>query len=365
MFDIAMTIAGIAASWILFFRFPFLKNVTSVKGDKLGNVSVIIPVRNEQENIGRLLDDLLGQSVKAKQIICVNDGSTDQSAAIISGHPVTLIDVDNKPEGWIGKSYACYLGANHAKEDLLLFVDSDVRLESNALEKLLEAYNEHGLPVSILPCHLMEKPFEQMSIFFNLVQVAANGAALVIDGQQAGLYGPVIMIDRATYDKIGTHEAIKGSIVDDVALGSRLKSKGYSFRLYLGKGVISYRMYSSLRSLFQGWIKNYATGAQYAPALVALLTFLWVASLLTTSLGLAKMVIGGFAEVSCFFILAYLVWIGELFRISPKIGNFKTSTIILFPGYVAVFVVVFLISGFKKIFRLPVVWKGRKVRVVK
>ena len=363
MVDWILILAGLVASRLLFWRFPFLNFDNPVKEDT--KVTVIIPVRNEEDNIGRLLEELIHQNFPIARIICVDDCSTDNSSIIIKNYPVTLITVGQKPEGWIGKSYACHLGARQAKTELLLFVDSDVSLKPGALQQIIKAYANNRRPLSVLPYHEMVAFFEQQSLFFNLVQAGSNGVSLIKAGIHAGLYGPVILIDKQTYETIGTHETIRQSIVDDVALGHLLNKSGVPFDLYLGGDLISYRMYRNTRDLYQGWIKNYATGAQYAPPWLSVLTFLWIASLLSVTIMIARSVMGGFPQQSGWALLFYLVWLYELNRISLKIGNFKKWVLILFPGYIVIFVIVFLISLLKKVLKLPVVWKNRKIRVEK
>lgn len=328
-------------------------------------VSVIIPVRNEAANIGSLLHDLLNQSRPPDQIICVNDGSTDASATIIKQYPVTLINLESKPDDWIGKSYACHVGAKASLGELLLFLDSDVRLDLAALACLLERYLEQGQTISVLPYHLMQEKFEQQSLFFNLIQAGANGLTLFKKGLHAGLYGPVILIAKQTYNQIGTHETIKRSIVDDVALGHLLLKKKHRFTLYLGGKLITYRMYRSSRSLYQGWIKNYATGIQYAPPVLNVLTFLWLSSILSVTFKLGGLLLGPNQLRDYLVLLFYPVWLFELHKAAGKLGSFKPWVLVLFPVYSLIFLAVFLISALKKILRRPVAWKGRNLKAEK
>lgn len=238
-------------------------------------------------------------------------------------------------------------------------------MKKGALASLLKAYDRHRVTLSVLPYHKMEKRFEWQSLFFNLIQVGANGTSLVKRGVHAGLYGPVIIVEKNTYQSIGTHEAIRQSIVDDVALGRLLHDRGCDYDLFLGGGLISYRMYRDWRSLYQGWIKNYATGAQYAPVLLGLMMFFWVASLLGVTIKLFGIAFKGINPDTPLVLLTYLAWLVELNRIAPKIGNFKRWSLVLFPYYIVVFVAVFALSLAKKLLGLPVTWKGRKIKVEK
>lgn len=104
------------------------------------------------------------------------------------------------------------------------------------------------------PYHNTEIWYEQCSMLFNLVQIAANGTALP-KPLGVGLCGPVILISKADYHKIGGHESVRSFILEDIALGKRQKDAGIPYRLFVGDEEISYRMYNGgIRSLFQGWM---------------------------------------------------------------------------------------------------------------
>ncbi|MHB1154539.1 MAG: hypothetical protein ACYCWE_16100 [Eubacteriales bacterium] len=119
---------------------------------------------------------------------------------------------------------------------------------------------------------------------------------------------------------------------------------------------------SGIKDLFQGWSKNQSAGAIKTPLLMFIMVFLWITSCVSVPIQLAISV----AEVNLFkitvFLILYVVWVLELNRICSHIGNFKFSTIILYPVYLTVFLWVFLISAVKKLFHLNVIWKERKIK---
>ncbi len=208
-----------------------------------------------------LLADLSAQTLHNFEIICIDDGSEDSTGQIALENGAKLITLKSKPEGWMGKSWACQNGADAVTGELLLFLDADVRLGPEGISNLLTAYLQQGSTVSVQPYHNTEKIYEQLSMIFNLVQIAANGTALP-KPRNIGLYGPVILISRQDYEKAGGHRRVKSSVVDDMALGSQLIKADLNFSLYVGKSDISFRMYADgLPSLLQGWVKNIATGA--------------------------------------------------------------------------------------------------------
>jgi len=104
----AMMVLGLVASWILFYRFPGLeRGDPQDPGKKTPQLSIIIPARNEEQNLALLLGDLKKQTRDIHEIICVDDGSTDQTASIATVLGARLITATPKPAGWLGKSWAC------------------------------------------------------------------------------------------------------------------------------------------------------------------------------------------------------------------------------------------------------------------
>lgn len=362
LYDIVVIVLGLLSSFILFSKFPILKNKNTSNSQY--ELSIIIPARNEEQNIRLLLQDLMSQTADIHEIICVDDGSTDGTYKVASSFGVKTIWVKDKPSDWTGKAWACQIGAESATGELLLFLDADVRLGPNAISSLINSYDENRCVISVQPYHKTNKYYEQFSFFFNLIQISGNGTSMRWMQRNAGLYGAVILIDKDTYASIDGHLAAQKSIVDDVALGKKLKQMGFPFKLFMGGEAISLRMYrSNFRSLFQGWTKNYATGASEAPILVLGLVFLWVASCMITVISLVQSIIDlnmtNIVVISFF----YLCWVFELFRISYKIGSFKKTTIIIFPLYLAFFILVFFRSLFKKLFQEDVIWKDRKIKL--
>lgn len=298
------------------------------------------------------------------EIICVDDGSVDETNEVASSFGITVITLKDKPHDWKGKSWACQVGAHSATGDILLFLDADVRVSPNAISNLVHANTEYKCVISVQPYHDTIKYYEQCSFFFNIIQIGGIGITFGKARKNEGLCGPVILIDKGTYSSIGGHTSAKNSIVDDLALANKLEEMNFSSKLFLGGDAISFRMYgNNFTSLLQGWTKNFATGAIKIPIFHCMLVFLWITSCLATSTMLVRSVLD-FTKVDFLVSLGlYVVWVFELHRISKNIGSFKKSTKILFPLYLVFFLYVFIVSAVKKIFQLDVVWKGRKIKL--
>lgn len=359
--EFAFVLIGLAASAVLFYRFPKLPEIGNEPAD-YPRISVIIPARNEENNLPLLLKDLCEQTLPAFEIICVDDASEDATAQTALSFGAKLISLHTKPEGWLGKSWACQNGADTAEGELLLFLDADVRLGRDGIKKIMQAYANAGCTLSVQPYHRTEKLFEQLSMIFNLVQIAANGTAL--PGQlNVGLYGPVILIAKQDYKKIDGHESVRKCIVEDMALGLRLKEEGLPYRLFIGDQDVAFRMYGDgLRSLLQGWIKNMAVGAANTPIPLFLLVFLWVTSLISVPMQIIKMSVSVNLPWLMIYSLLYIVWVFLLKFLAARVGHFRVWTFIFYPADMLVLVGVLIVSAFRKIFGLKVKWKGRAVK---
>lgn len=360
--EFVVVLIGLAITPMLFYRFPRLPEVKS--GEMVfPKVSVIIPARNEEHNLPLLLNDLNGQSFIPFEIICVDDDSSDLTAQIAEASGARVLSLHDKPDGWTGKSWACQNGADAAKGELLVFLDADVRLGHNAILRLMQAYSDCGCTISAQPFHKTEKAYEQLSMLFNFIQIAANGTALP-KPLGVGLYGPVILIPKSEYNRIGGHESVKMSIVEDMALGHRLKENGLSYLLFIGDKELSFRMYGDgLKALLQGWLKNMAAGAAKTTPSVFVMVFFWITSLISVPLHVIYFSISGNSLWLVMYSLLYIVWATILSSLSKRIGQFRPLATVLFPLQMVVFLGVFAVSVFKKIFRLNVIWKGRAVSV--
>jgi len=358
--EMLIALLGLAVTPILFYRFPRITMVTD--NDDLSNLSIIIPARNEEKCLPLLLEDLRSQTCRSFEIICVDDESSDATAQIAESFGVKVLSLDNKPDGWLGKTWACQNGADVAKGELFLFLDADVRLGENSIQRLMRACSSLACPISVQPYHNTVRWHEQGSLIFNLVQIAANGTALK-KPSGVGLYGPIILISKADYKRIGGHASVRVSILEDMALGQRLKDTGIPFCLFVGDQEISFRMYSEgIRSLFQGWVKNIASGAIKTPPTLFLMVFFWISSMISVALHVVTFTFSRNMPWLILYSGLYILWVMIIYILAKKIGRFRLLPIVLYPSLLMVLLVIFSVSLFKKIFGLKVIWKGRAIR---
>lgn len=357
---VILFIIGIICLLIIFKRKRFLPDQRKNKSDLF--VSVIVPLRNEEKNVDNLLEKLLNQTYDNYEIICVDDNSQDKTYEKLSIYPVNLIKAPNKPMDWNGKSWALLHGTKEAKGDLLLFVDADVSLGSNTITNLVNEYLKEKMVISIMPYHKTKLFYEQFSFFFNYLQYAANGMGFNTDRYNLGLYGPIILISKETYKNIGTHKVVKSSIIEDLEFGIKLHEDGYKFKLFMGNDDISYRMYpDGFLKLFQGWCKNQASAFIRIKPLIIILVAIIIGMYIKIPGVLVKALVLGCFKDAIIYAFMYLVLIIALYGTSKHIGNYKWYVYLFYPIYLTFYIYVFVCSLLKKLFKIPVVWKGRKI----
>lgn len=353
---------GLVFSILLFYKFPVISKVKSTSS--ITKISIVIPARNEERTLPLLLKDLKKQDFQIHEIICVDDESEDNTEKIILDNEAILVSVQDKPKDWTGKSWACELGATRATGDLILFLDADVRLAKDSIGKLVSQYENEKCVISVQPYHHTEKNYEQLSLFFNIVQIAANGVCVPFKNKSVGLFGPVILIKKEDYKFIGTHDSVKKSIIEDVSLGQNLIKSGKKFKLFMGGDNVSFRMYGDgFKSLYEGWSKNFATGAMKTDFLILVMVFWWLTASASTFINVVYSCVDFNLKELVIYLALYIIWVVEIFRISIKTGKYMKWAVLIYPIPLLAFFVIFILSLIKKIFRLNTTWKQRKIKL--
>jgi len=227
-------------------------------------ISVIIPARNEEDNIAASVASLAMQPEIA-EIIVVNDQSTDRTGEILARLTMTvpklkILESTSLPEGWIGKNHAVWIAVQHANCEWLLFSDADtVHLPGSAARALDDARAFDAALVSYSPEQITGSFAERALIPFIYCRLARKfDFARVNDSSlpDAAANGQFLMIHRDAYEKIGGHRAVADAVLEDVALARRVKQAGFRLHFASGQGIVQTRMYRSFTALWQGWTKN-------------------------------------------------------------------------------------------------------------
>jgi hopene-associated glycosyltransferase HpnB len=239
------------------------------------DVDIIVPARDEAETIGPVIASLLSQDYAGRfRVILVDDNSTDGTAARAGTAPnLVVICGPPKPLDWSGKLWALSQGIQASSAPILLFADADVvhdpRHLSSLVARLLVPHvelvsemvrlncrsaAERGLIPAFVYFFQMLYPFARVNDFRSAVAAAAGGT---------------VLMRRTVLDQIGGIDAIKGALIDDIALAKAVKTFG---PIYLGHSALaaSIRRYPAFKDVWQMISRTAFTQLRYSTALLIL-----------------------------------------------------------------------------------------------
>lgn len=341
----AVTLALWSAGWIVLGRIRSGVHGESSQPVSAEQLSIIIPARNEEQNLPTLLRSITSPSVRPCEIIVVNDASTDRTAAVARQNGACVINSQPLPDGWRGKTWACQQGAQAARGGTFLFLDADTWFEPDGLVRILAGYG--GGAFAVGPFHAVRRPYEDLSLFFNL--------NMTVGTVPNGLFGQMLLVDRESYRRVGGHEAVKGRILENFWLAGLFRAAGIPVRSAIGRGAFSFRMYpNGLHELIEGWTKGFASGAGQTPRGVLFLVVAWMIGLMLAPQG--WLVTGDWLRWGAM----YLACVVQVAWLSRQIGAFRWSTALLYPVPLIFFFAVFARSALRS--GKSVKWKGREIR---
>lgn len=212
-------------------------------------LSVIVPARNEAANLSRLLPALIENDYPGSyEVIVVDDGSADQTAAVAAEHGARVIRLDGPPVGWLGKPYACQQGADAAAGDWLLFVDADTvhaRHTAASAVAYAVAHELHGL--SLFPTQETGSWLERLGLM-----AAYAGLFASLPNLDRVLNGQFILLRCDVYAASGGHASVRQHKLEDLALGQGLHRLHYRVRVLRGERAVRVRMYAGPRDAWSG-----------------------------------------------------------------------------------------------------------------
>jgi chlorobactene glucosyltransferase len=260
-------------------------------------VSIIVPARNEEANIGPCLQSLIKQDYPHFEIIVVDDNSEDGTARVVRGvaegdSRLHLLSGEPLPAGWAGKPHACFQAARQAKGDWLLFIDADTTHSPDMLRRTLALAIETRLALlSGFPRQVTDSMSQKIAIpmiYFIIMSWAplwllhrsAKPVASVAIGQ-------FLLFSKKDYWAIGGHRAVKNRITEDLYLGAEIAKNGGRHLAVDLSDLVSCRMYNSFGAVWDG-----LTRALYAVSSISLAA-------------LAGLLVVGY---SCFLAPFYWLW---------------------------------------------------------
>lgn len=336
---------------------------------KLGNelsitplVSIIIPARNEAHNIANCLDSLSSLDYPNFEIILVDGNSSDETVAIASKYKdVKIVKEPPLPNNWVGKPWACHVGSYEARGKVLLFTDADTVHRKDSLNKAISELEKSKGFVTMVTTQIFATFWEHLlTIVFLMISVTVNGTKGNSKAQIAN--GQYMLFTRSTYDRIGGHESVFNSIVEDLALGTTAAKEGYKPAIIIEHNLVKARMYRDLPDIFNGFTKNLGLGMKQVGVFgvfIATIINLWAMGFLFV-LGVDYLILGELnlthfvistIGYSSFLILLY---IGE-----TKISEKGTPYVLIYPLYFIMFWLIVTKSMIQTFIFKNITWKDR------
>ena len=300
--EIILTLFAItgAAIWLTILLLPWRPWSTSEVLDvssplpevDLGDITVLIPARNEAETIKATLPALTAQG-RGLNIILIDDQSSDgtgQVARKAVDENLLIIKGKSLPSGWTGKLWALEQGRSHIRTPFTLLLDADIEPLPGIIGELKRAMQERDVQLISLMAELrMETFWERLLMpafiyFFKLLypfRLSNTGTSRV-----AAAAGGCILLETRLLHEIGGFDSLRGELIDDCALARRIKTLGYKTWIGLTHSVRSIRPYEKLRTIWEMVARTAFTQLHYSGLVLALCTVIMVLSFVVPGLGL-------------------------------------------------------------------------------
>jgi len=277
---------------------PTIADIASPEWDckpdvNVNRLAIVVPACNEEDSIEQGLRRLIALDYPNCQVIAVNDRSSDRTGAMMdtvaacSNGRLKVIHITELPAGWLGKVHAMWSAARQSNSDWILFTDADVMFRPDCLRRAIAyAQAERADHVVLLPKIIMKRAGEKMMVgFFQLLFVFGHRPWKVADPKAKDHIGvgAFNLVRRSAYEAIGTYEALKFEVVDDMKLGKVIKNSGFRQRVVFGDDLIEIRWAKGARGVVNNLTKNFfavmsfqawrAVGGSVAMAILNLLPF--------------------------------------------------------------------------------------------
>ncbi|MBT8392251.1 MAG: glycosyltransferase [Ignavibacteriaceae bacterium] len=327
-------------------------------------VSILVPARNEEQNIANCISDVYNQTYQNYELIILDDESEDRTASIIKNkisdfgisQKTNLISGKPIPKNWIGKNWACHQLSLEANGKYLVFMDADVRQSSHVIESCLKLIDKHQIQLlTCFPTQIIESFGEWLIVplmnfllltFLPLIKVYSSEKKSFVAAN-----GQLLLIERNTYDKIGGHREVASKVVEDMEIARNVKKFGFKMMTYLGENSISCRMYTGFRQGVIGFTKNFYSGFNLPPVVFALFLVFLLSSF--------------FLPFLMIFVNSKFIWVVLIIiigRISTSLSSKQNLLInVLIHPVQIILMIAIGISSVYKTSKKTLKWKGRYI----
>ncbi len=237
-------------------------------------VTIIVPARNEEENVAAAVGSLLRLDYPDYEVVAVDDRSTDATGEILDRLaienptvPLKVIHLRELPPGWLGKPHAMWLAAQQAAGEWLLFTDADVVFRPDALRRAVTYGERSGADHMVLfPTNVLRSFGEKVMLAgFRLLFVLGHRPWKVADPEAEDFigFGPFNLIRRSVYERIGTARALRMEVIEDMKLGKLVKQHGFVQRCVFGPGLLAWHWGHGALGLVRNLGKNFFAVMQF------------------------------------------------------------------------------------------------------
>lgn len=323
-------------------------------------VSILIPVRNEEDNILPLLQSIHEQDYQNYEVIILDDESSDNTFVICQKfaqkHPnFRVIKGKPLPREWLGKNYACHQLAAEAQGDFLLFIDADEQISNGLINSAVHRMYANKLSLLSLFANqqmlttgeLLVVPLMHY-ILLNLLPVRL--VYLVKTNSLAAASGQFMLFDAADYRNYQWHEQVKHKVVEDVEIMRLIKSVRRRGEALLANGMISCRMYTNYSDAIDGFSKNFLAAFNYS--------VIWFLVYIVLIIGGPMIIMMTLNASFILFMLGLIVLTRVMISLSA--GQNAWYNLVLHPAQMISLVLVAFLAIQRHLTK-TMTWKGRKI----
>ncbi len=368
---VAMMVCALAPAVLFSINYVLYREPRRIHpGRVLSAVSVLIPARDEERAIREAVESVLASEGVTLEVVVMDDGSTDATAALVAelaerDARVRLEQAPLLPRGWNGKQHACWALAHTARHERMCFMDADVRIEPEALARMLGFQEDSGAAlVSGFPRQVTETMMEWLLLplihFVLLGFLPLPGMRRTTNPGYAAGCGQFLLVRRAEYFASGGHAGIRETMHDGLRLPKLLREHGLTTDLADLTRLVRCRMYRSAGQVWSGLAKNATEGlaapVRIVPISLVLLTGQVMPFAVLLWLLLLRQPIAGF-EATFLFVAAWAAWLPRVmaaFRYQQKLRSAW-----LHPVGIAVLLVLQWYALGRKLMGGAVSWKAR------
>ncbi|MGI8314088.1 glycosyltransferase [Halobacillus mangrovi] len=364
LFTILLIVTILLNIWTIINSLFLLPLVSPNQLSASPKVSLLVPLRNEEENVEGLIKSLKNLTYPTVEVILLDDHSTDATYSLLLTETekdprFTIYKGKELPKGWNGKVHACHQLSQMANGTYYLFLDADARVAPSVIEQTLATMERHNAsmlsgfphyPNNHFLSHMLV-PLQHMVVQLHLPLAVANFTKRPLFTAACGIF---IIIEREVYEFIGGHESVKDSLVEDVHLAREVKRHGYKMILAnITPSVLSY-MYDSAKETWEGFTKNIYTGlGRSVPMVIGLSLFYSFVFLVPVGFVIVALI-----EESWLYILPYLLTVAFKMFVDARTGH-PLWLALLIPVSILLLISIMISSMLVHLRGRTYKWKGR------